>query len=202
VNLSHSGKDDSRLQAVLQLAQDCEYEVEHTHQVTRLALRLFDELEPLHGLGVEERFWLRCGALLHDIGLIKGARRHHKTTLRIILDTPLLPFDTREQLIVGSIARYHRKALPKETHGHFAALEAADQDVVSILAALLRVADGLDYTHQSLVQDLSCEIAPRQIVVHCAVRRAAETERQRALYKGNLLEQVLNRELVVEWRLV
>ena len=64
MNLSHSGKDDSRLRAVLQLAQDCEYEVEHTHQVTRLALRLFDELEHLHGLGAEERFWLRCGDLL------------------------------------------------------------------------------------------------------------------------------------------
>ena len=202
MNLSHSGKDDSRLQAVLQLAQDCEYEMEHTHQVTRLALRLFDELEPLHGLGAEERFWLRCGALLHDIGLIKGARRHHKTSLRIILDTPLLPFDTRERLIVGSIARYHRKALPQETHAHFAALDPADQDNVSILAALLRVADGLDYTHQNLVEDLSCEITPQQIIVHCAVRRAAEVERQRALYKGNLLEQVLNRELVVEWHLV
>jgi exopolyphosphatase/guanosine-5'-triphosphate,3'-diphosphate pyrophosphatase len=201
VNLSHSGKDDSRLQAVLQLAQDCEYEVGHTHQVTRLALHLFDELEPLHGLGAEERFWLHCGALLHDIGLIKGARRHHKTALRIILDTPLLPFDARERLIVGSIARYHRKALPQETHAHFAALDPADQDSVSILAALLRVADGLDYTHQSLVDDLSCETSPQQIIVHCEVRRAAEVERQRALYKGNLLEQVSGRELVVEWHL-
>ncbi|MBL7065580.1 MAG: HD domain-containing protein [Anaerolineae bacterium] len=197
-----TGVQDRRLQAVLQLAQDCEYEVEHTHQVTRLALRLFDELGTLHGLGAEERFWLRCGALLHDIGLIKGARGHHKTALRIILDTPLLPFDARERLIVGSIARYHRKALPQETHAHFAALDPADQDSVSTLAALLRVADGLDYTHQSLVQDISCETAPRQIIVRCGVRRAAEVERQRALYKGNLLEQVLNRELVVEWRLV
>jgi exopolyphosphatase/guanosine-5'-triphosphate,3'-diphosphate pyrophosphatase len=72
---------------------------------------------------------------------------------------------------------------------------------VSILAALLRVADGLDYTHQSLVDDLSCETSPQQIIVRCGVCRAAEVERQRALDKGNLLEQVLNRELVVEWRI-
>jgi len=52
------------------------------------------------------------------------------------------------------------------------------------------------------VEDIACEITPQQVIVRCGVRRAAEVERQRALYKGNLLEQVLNRELVVEWRLV
>ena len=202
MNLSYSEKDDSRLQAVLQLAESCEYEVEHSHQVTRLALRLFDELGPLHGLGAEERFWLRCGALLHDIGWIEGQWRHHKTSLRLILDEPRLPFDARERLIVGSIARYHRKALPKEKHAHFAALEAADRRTVSTLAAFLRLADGLDYTHQSVVKDLLCEISPRRIIVRCGARRAAEAERQRALDKGWLLEQVFDRELAVEWRLV
>jgi exopolyphosphatase/pppGpp-phosphohydrolase len=192
---------DSRLQAVLQLAASCDYEAGHSHQVTRLALRLFDELQALHGLGAEERFWLECGALLHDIGWSEGPRAHHKTSLRIILDAPQLPFDRRERLIIGSIARYHRKALPDEKHDHYAALEPAQRRVVAILAALLRVADGLDRSHQSLVQDLSCEVSSPQIVVRCAVRQPAEDERLEALDKGRLLEQIFDRRLVIEWRL-
>lgn len=204
MHLSPSGKgvEDSRLQAVLQLAESCEYEAEHTRQVTRLALRLFDELRPLHGLGAEERFWLQCGALLHDIGWIEGQRGHHKTALRIILNTPLLPFDAQERLIIGSVARYHRKALPREKHDHFAALEPTEQRIVCVLAAILRVADGLDRTHQSTVEDLSCEIQPGQMIVKCAVRWPAEVERQVALDKGQLLEQVLNQQLVIEWDLL
>jgi exopolyphosphatase/guanosine-5'-triphosphate,3'-diphosphate pyrophosphatase len=183
---------------VLQLARSCEYEEQHTHQVTRLALRLFDELKLVHGLGPSERSWLECGALLHDIGLIEGVQGHHKASLRIILDTPLLTFDKKERLIIGSIARYHRAALPQERHRHFAALKPGSRRIVRILAAILRVADGLDYTHQSLVQELSCVLSPKQIVIRCIVKGPAEEERQRALQKGDLLEEVFERKLAVE----
>lgn len=190
--------EDDRLHAVLQLARSCEYEEGHTHQVTRLALRLFDELKLVHGLGPRERYWLQCGALLHDIGLIEGVQGHHKASLRIILDTPLLPFDKKERLIIGSIARYHRAALPQERHSHFAALKPGLRRIVRILAAILRVADGLDYTHQSLVNELSCVLSPKQVLIRCVVKGLAEEERQRALEKGDLLEEVLERKLVVE----
>jgi len=192
-----SENDDSRLEAVLRLAQDCHYAADHTHQVTRLALQLFDELQSLHGLGAEERLWLQYAALLHDIGWIEGQPAHHKTALRIILTTPGLPFDTRERHIIGSIARYHRKALPDEKHDHFAALAPADRQKVRVLAALLRVADGLDCTHQNVVENLACEVTPKRLVVRCAARQPADEERLEALDKGILLEQVFERKLVI-----
>jgi exopolyphosphatase/pppGpp-phosphohydrolase len=186
---------------VLQLAESCSYEAEHAHQVTRLALRLFDELQTLHGFGEEERFWLQCGALLHDIGWIEGQRGHHKASLRIILDTPLLPFSPRQKLIIGSIARYHRKALPSERHEHYTALGPAERDTVRTLAAILRVADGLDRTHRSIVEDVSCEVTAQQIFVQCIVSAPAEPERLEALDKGRLLEQASSRQLVIQWAL-
>jgi exopolyphosphatase/guanosine-5'-triphosphate,3'-diphosphate pyrophosphatase len=192
--------EDGRLDAVLSLAESCDYEREHAHQVTRLALRLFDELEPLHRLGGEERFLLQCAALLHDIGWIEGQQAHHKTSLRLILDSTLLPFDERERLIVGSTARYHRKALPKEKHVHFAALGPEDQDIARVLAACIRVADGLDRTHWSVVDDLWCEILTDLIIVHCLVSDDAEQERIEALEKGQLLEQVFGRRLAITWQ--
>jgi len=192
--------DDDPLKAVLYLAESCEYEVGHTHQVTRLALRLFDELHPLHQLGAEERSWLHMGALLHDIGWIEGQKGHHKTALRIILKTKLLPFDNRERLLIGSIARYHRGALPKKKHDHFATLKLSERQIVSVLAAILRVADGLDRSHQSLIQDLSCEVTPEQILVRCSALRPAELEREIAMRKGQLMEKVFKRNLVIEFQ--
>ncbi len=191
--------EDARLRAVEGLAVACRAEMEHTHQVTRLALRLFDELKALHRLGAEERFWLQCAGLLHDIGWSEGQTQHHKRALGIILHTPLLPFDARERFVIGSIARYHRKALPKVTHDHFAALQPADRETVRVLAALLRVADGLDRTHESLVQDLSCAVAADTIAVRCFAPRTGAAEGETALAKGNLLEEVFGRKLSVEW---
>jgi putative phosphoesterase len=192
--------DDNLIKDIVHLAETCEYEAGHTHQVTRLALRLFDELQSVHHLGAEERFWLHAAGLLHDIGWIEGQKGHHKTALRIILKTPLLPFDNRVRLIIGSIARYHRRALPKKKHAHYKALRPTERKMVQTLAAMLRVADGLDRTHQSLIEDLSCEITPEQIVVWCSARRPSEVDRQAALKKGQLLSRVFKRDLVIEWQ--
>jgi exopolyphosphatase/pppGpp-phosphohydrolase len=187
------------LKTAVRLAQTCDYEASHSHQVTRLALLLFDELEPLHHLGLEQRYWLECGGILHDIGWIEGWHNHHKTALRIILTTPLLPFNNKERLIIGSIARYHRKALPTLSHDHFASLEPDDRKVVCILSACLRLADGLDHSHQSRVKDISCKIKTRKIVVVCEATSKSEEEALAAQQRADLMASVFQRGVVIEW---
>jgi exopolyphosphatase/guanosine-5'-triphosphate,3'-diphosphate pyrophosphatase len=192
----------SALSEVLQLAQTCEYDANHIHQVARLALRLFDELQPLHNLGTMERDWLHYAALLHDIGWIEGWKEHHKVSLRIILTTPMLNFSNKERYIVGSIARYHRKALPSLKHAHYATLSESERQIVDILAGILRLADGLDSSHQMLVRDLSVKTTPKKITIHCAVQSKKEEEKQTGIEKADLLQQVFNRTIVLEWKLL
>jgi exopolyphosphatase/pppGpp-phosphohydrolase len=199
-------KVDSDLQAVLKLAQSCEYDAQHSHQVARLALRLFDELRAVHGLGPQQRLWLQYAALLHDTGMIEGKKGHHKASLRIILDSPILPFGKTERRIIGSVARYHRGALPRERHRHFSRLKPATRRVVRILAAILRLANALDHSHQDVVQDIVCDLSPKRILVRCTAQQTtspesqppAEAERLNALRRGDLLEQVFERQLAVE----
>ena len=189
-------------QAVLKLASSCHYEAGHARDVTALALRLFDGLQSLHGLGKEERFWLRCAGILHDIGWVEGPTAHHKTALRLILEAPLPPFTPRERLIVGLVARYHRKALPAIRHEHYAVLTPADRQIVRVLAGLLRVADGLDRTHGGRIKNLACEIRSEKIILLCGAAHPAEEERRAALEKADLFRQVFQRELEIEWRIV
>lgn len=190
---------DPRLAEVLELARTCQYEPVHTHHVTGLALRLFDDLAELHGLGADARFELQAGALLHDIGWVEGWENHHKKALQIILNAQSLPFDSKERLIIGSIARYHRKALPKAKHDHYAALSPMEQNRVNILAGLLRLADGLDRTHQARVRSIRAEVNRKQVMLRCKVRQPAEDEREAALEKCDLFEQVFQRKLALVW---
>ena len=197
VALELEKKNESRIEEVLQTARSFSYNEEHSSHVTRLAMRLFDELAALHGFSAEERFWLHCAGILHDIGWIEGQKGHHKTSLRIILAEPHLPFDERERNIVGSIARYHRKKTPNKRHSHFAALRRDERQKVRGLSAILRVADGLDFTQQSLVKDITCEVSPEQVMINCVVSGEAETEKERAMKKGDLFEKAFNRELKI-----
>ena len=190
------------LTAVVKLAQTCDYEAGHSHQVTRLALLLFDDLEPLHRLGLEQRYWLECAGILHDIGWIEGWHNHHKTSQRIILTTPLLPFNNRERMIIGSIARYHSKALPSLSHDHFAALGPEDRQMVCVLAACLRLADGMDHSHHNQVKDLRCKIKPKKIIVACDVVSRSDEDAVAAQRRSDLMADVFQRPVVINWTMV
>jgi len=189
------------LRGVLALLDECDADRNHPRQVARLALSLFDELRPLHGLGARERFWLECAALLHDIGRIKGESGHHKVALQIILHSPLLSFDLTTRRIVGCIARYHRKALPHPEHRPYAQLGRRQRRIVRRLAAMLRVADALDRRHEALVDALQCEVKAGKIVGRCELRALPGARRRlasRALAKGKLLESVFERKFAVK----
>ena len=187
------------LQSVYDLALACDYEDGHTNQVMRLALKLFDELQAFHRMDSYDKYLLQCGSLLHDIGWIEGWKGHHKTSLKIILNSPILKMDSKERLVVGSIARYHRRAVPDLKHDHYATLSVADRQVVSRLAAILRVADGLDRSHQNVVSDLKTQVAARTITILCQCNQPAYDEEQAALKKGDLFENTFHRKLVIQW---
>jgi exopolyphosphatase/guanosine-5'-triphosphate,3'-diphosphate pyrophosphatase len=132
---------------------------------------------------------------------VEGWKGHHKTALRIIQTTQLLPFESKERLIIGSIARYHRKALPSLEHDHFAALEPAEQEIVKTLSAILRTADGLDATHQSRVRDLVVHISKKKIVIQCAIKTLTAIEEETAaIEKSDLMEIVFKRAVFLRWK--
>jgi len=189
--------DARPLAAAVALARSCEYEAGHAHQVTRLALRLFDELQSIHRAGPDERHLMQCGALLHDIGWIEGQRRHHKTSQRMILSADL-PLTDLQRAVVALIARYHRKALPRATHASYASLAAEDQATVRWLAGTVRFVDGLDRTHTDVVQDLRASVTDQVLTVRAIVRGPAEAERAAATAKGDLLAAAVGRPVCIE----
>ena len=183
------------LAAVIELAKTCESEYEHVNHVARLTLRLFDDLQSIHHLDKNDRFLLQSAAILHDIGWVEGWRNHHKTSLRIILETQLLPFNHHDRLVIGSIARYHRKALPNLSHDHFAALNPEDRKKVQIQAAFLRLADGLDRTHRGKIKDLVCKMKKDKILISCASAFPSTEELEGGMEKSDLLSLVFDREI-------
>jgi exopolyphosphatase/pppGpp-phosphohydrolase len=190
------------LKSVLKVAKRCHYESGHTHRVTRLALTIFDDLGDLHKLGDQERFYLLCAALLHDVGVhTEGPHAHHKTALNIILNTPLLQFNQKDRLIIGSIARYHRRALPSKKHDHYRALDSETRNVVSILAGILRIADGMDYSHKRKIKDVQANFNKEKINFVCTVTQSpVKQEVQSTLKKCKLLEKVFDRKVSVKIR--
>lgn len=196
---AYSEDQNHILSAAQDLARTCGYEAVHTNHVTWMALRLFDELQPLHQLGSTERFYLECAGILHDIGWLEGWKGHHKTSLRIILRTTLLPVEHRERLIIGSIARYHTRAMPNLQHDHFASLTRADRWMVMVLSSLLRLADALDRTHRCQIEDLRCTVSRRKIRLKYQAEERQRKNEKAALKNSDLLKEVFTRDVSIRW---
>lgn len=180
------------------LARRMDVDPSHAEQVTRLALELFDKMADLHGLGDEERFILHCAAAMHDIGWSRGAKGHHKASMRLILADETVPLDDRRRKLVACVARYHRKAAPKDKHACYGELEEADRGVVWMLAGILRVADGLDYSHGSVVRDLEVRAGGAALEIVCRGFSGAQCELAQARKKSDVLARATGRQVVLE----
>lgn len=177
-----------RLAAVRTFARQCNYEVRHCEQVTSLAERLFDRVSPFFHFTEKHRFWLMCGAILHDIGWKEGQQKHHKTSMQMILSDTTMPLDSTERKMASLIARYHRKSLPKPEHSIYGDLTDKEQRIIKLLAGIVRLADGLDRTHTEIITDLTVKLQPERITIVCKNKGYAQSEINYGKEKADLLE--------------
>ena len=97
--------------------------------------------------------------------------------------------------MIAQIARYHRGSLPLPRHEPFEALSAEDRRKVQQLAALLRLADGLDRRHAQFVAQVAAEVLPDRIVLRLETSEIASEEIVAATRKADLAEAVFQRKI-------
>lgn len=154
VHLPQSSQINNRTKRVLELAKFYNVDLRHAYQVRKIALTLFDELKFLHQLDEKYKEYLEYAAILHDIGYRIDAKKHHKFSYFIIKNSGLVGFDDAELNLIANIARYHRKALPNKKHNNFRDLKEFEKRLVQILSGILRLSDGLEKTHNALINDI------------------------------------------------
>ncbi len=162
---------DIRRQGVHRVLDQYERDRDHVEHSTDLALELFDATSRLHKLGDEARDLLEAGGVLHNVGLFVSHSAHHKHSSYVIRNTDqLVGFTQHEIEIMALLARYHRKSTPSARHHEYAALSAADQHVVRVLAGLLRVGIALDRSHSGGITGVRCEVSSKQVDIELGVR--------------------------------
>lgn len=172
----------------------------HARQVMRLSVQMFDATRSLHRLDLRSLRMLERAAFLHNTGMLIESRRHHKHSFRLIKDANLPDFTEEERYEIALIARYHRRALPSTNHEEFATLGRSARKRVSMLAALLRIADALDYSHDARVLCIASEptLCNEHIWTILLWKRSLadlDAEIEQTHDKADLFEKVFKRKL-------
>jgi len=195
---------DIRYNSVINLSRQFHNEIEHGTHVADLALKIFDQTQSMHKLTAVEREYLEAAALLHEIGLSISHALHHRHSYYIIKNGELLGFTENEKEVIANVARYHRKSHPKLKHEGFRTLSAEDQDVVVRLAAILRIADGLDRTHAGKIANVTVRRnrANTRMIISSKKKNDLEIEFWGAERKKELFEERYRTTLTFEHKRV
>jgi CHAD domain-containing protein/HD superfamily phosphodiesterase len=180
----------------------------HSERVASLALQLYDGLlatgwQPAVD-AISARSSLLAAALLHDVGKSKGEKGHHKTSFDMIRahGNPLgwRPADLQRAAIV---ARFHRGALPSRKHETLRDLLPDEQKGTIQLAAVLRLANALDASHDGHIRRIEIENVQFRNAKNEALTIAAEgysplgPSAQIIAAERHLLETVLHRPIIL-----
>lgn len=191
-----------RRRSILQLARACKYDAEHAEHIVYLSLRLYDELATLgaHPYGERERELLNYAGLVHDIGTFLSHSNHQKHAYYLVRNSDLLGFDDKEIDIIANVALYHRKSVPKKKHPNLVELNRREREMMSLLAAILRIAEGMDRSHLNLVQDLKVErlTNPARYLLTMLCISDCELEVWGVENSRDLFELVFDAPLIVE----
>ena len=154
----------------------------HGRHVADLALRLFDETHDLFGIPKGDRPLLEAACLLHDVAYGVNPRRHAELAEGIIRAEGLRGFTPTQRECIATVVSLHYSPLAFEA-ARARANRSADSRRVLHLAALLRIADGLDYSHLQDSEIASVVKTKRRIRVNvrCSLfPRAIEVARKHA----------------------
>jgi len=131
----------------------------HSIHVAQLALQLYDGLHgkrlAAHSEPADQRDILQVAALVHDVGLSKKQKNHHKATYNLVRRlTPPLSWTDEKLRWVGIVARYHRGALPRAGQKTLIGLSESQRQSVLKLAGILRLANAFDSERDGRIQRL------------------------------------------------
>jgi exopolyphosphatase/guanosine-5'-triphosphate,3'-diphosphate pyrophosphatase len=185
--------------ALERLAASCGCEMQHSRHVARLAGSIFAQLAPHYHLNPADQVLLEAAAKLQDVGYLINYDQHHKHSYHLILHSRLEGFKPNELELIANVARYHRGAAPKRKHANFQKLSPRDQNRVRQMAAILRVAGGLDRSNTGQVTDVKVEMRKKELVLKISAAQYPEVDIWGARKRERLFEKVFDTKLAIEW---
>jgi exopolyphosphatase/guanosine-5'-triphosphate,3'-diphosphate pyrophosphatase len=199
-SLGSSGDEPEQREAAIErLAAACSGEVEHGRAVASLAGKIYDQLAASLDLVPGDRLLLECAARLQDVGYVINYDQHHKHSYHLIRNARIPGIRANDLEIIANVARYHRGAHPKRKHENLSRLSTDDQQRVQRMAAILRLAGGLDRSRTQAVRDVVASITDGRAVIEAVADEEPQVDIWGAERRTDLFEKVFGMPVEFRW---
>jgi exopolyphosphatase/guanosine-5'-triphosphate,3'-diphosphate pyrophosphatase len=199
-SLGTAGDEPAQRDAAIErLAAACSGEVEHGRTVAALAGKIYEQLATSLDLTPGDRLLLECAARLQDVGYVINYDQHHKHSYHLIRNARIPGIRANDLEIIANVARYHRGAHPKRKHENLSRLSSDDQQRVQRMAAILRLAGGLDRSRTQAVRDVAASIADGRAVIEAVADEEPQVDLWGAERRTDLFEKIFGMPVEFRW---
>jgi len=189
------------IRAAWELAGRYKVDEDHARNVAELCRQLFRQLKAEHELDDRYETLLYVAAALHETGGYINTSSMHKHSMYLIMNSTLFGLTSDDLLLVGLVARYHRRSMPKITHQPYSSMDRGRRVIVSKLAAILRVAIALDASRSQRIRTLECTRVRNRIVISVPVVEDLSIEQIALRRNQAFFESIFGFELLVRFQL-
>ncbi|ORC30698.1 HD domain-containing protein [Marispirochaeta aestuarii] len=183
--------------SAVSLGRKYHYDEKHARQVTRMALRIFDDLKKDFQLKPEGRLLLEVSGILHDVGTYIRTAGHHKHGQYLVENSDIFGLTREDIQIISNVVRFHRKRAPNPSNESYNRLPRKERLRVLKLAAILRIADALDRGHNDRIKSIRLERDENRLIINCNATGDIAVERAGIAEKKDLFEEVFGLKVIL-----
>ncbi|MCR2802568.1 Ppx/GppA family phosphatase [Paenibacillus soyae] len=153
---------------------------QHVMQVNRLALEIYDDLQPVHRFDARARTLLDCASQLHRIGASIEYYDYARHSFYLIIHSHLNGLTHREIILTASIASYKSKSKVKSQVAEYRSLISdSDIELICKLGLLLQLAASLDRSETQAIGQLTVRTTDRLMLIRpLQIRGSLAVERR------------------------
>ncbi len=136
----------------------------HIERTSYFALKIFDSIRKIQGLGKMERLQLQIAAILHECGNFINMHDGARNSYHIVANTEILGLSHKERMEVANIIKYNILYLPSR-EAISSELDGSNYITIAKLAAILRIANVLDKSHTQKIEDIDVTIKEDKMII-------------------------------------
>jgi CHAD domain-containing protein len=195
--LQNKADKSTREQTVRELCGQFNVDLDHAKRVASNAVSILKSLHEIQTMPLHLSPFLETAALLHDIGSNVKVDKHHNYGRDLILKHKFTGFTKEQRSLIAFLISLHRKNIKTkriEKQLRKTNLSSTDRPMAIQLAAILRVADGLDTSHSQTTELMTIRNGDASYLIEIIGPRAKH-DGIRALQKSDLWTYAFKRPL-------
>lgn len=172
------------------VAERYDSNVDHTGNVEKLALDVFDDIRKEAGLGHRDRMLLQLACILHDCGKYVNMLGGTDYSCSIVMATEFVGLSEQEKGIIADTIKYNSWSSVPKIMDLAIPLDRKNYIRMLKLTAILRIANGMDRSHKQKIKKISAGFKGKELIIRADTIYDITLEQSTMELKSHFFEEI------------